>query len=187
MQRFANLRCLLAYQFASPGKKLLFMGTELAPWEEWDHEGSLNFERLNEAAHLGMNRLVRDLNHVYTASPCLYEMEFDENGLHWLDHSDHANSVMSFVRRGKNPEDFLICAFNFTPVARHNYRIAALVPGIYEEVINTDSHFYGGFGFGNLGSAQSHPVPHRGWPNSLCLVLPPLSGIFLRLNKRIDD
>lgn len=182
-QKFANLRCLLAYQFALPGKKLLFMGTELAPWEEWNHEGELDFNRLVEAPHSGMNRLITDLNRLYRSLSCLHEMDSDENGFLWLDHSDHANSILSFARRSKNSSDFLICVFNLTPVVRHNYRIAALSPGRYEEILNTDSHFYGGSGFGNLGSASTYPIEHRGWPNSLCIVLPPLSGIFFRLDQ----
>ncbi len=178
-QRHANLRTLYAYQFTHPGKKLLFMGTEFGQGKEWDSTGVLDWYVLDYPLHQGMQRLVRDLNHLYRSQPALYRHEFDWQGFEWIDCHDAQQSVISYLRRGLAGE-VMVVVINLTPVPRHGYRIGLPLPGRYRVVINTDSKLYGGSNLGN-GSAplQAEDTPWMNRPHSLALTLPPLAGVVL--------
>ncbi len=177
-QRFANLRLLLAYFFAHPGKKLLFMGTELAPWREWDHDASLEWFLDQYPTHAGVGRLLEDLGSLYRKDSALWAWDTDPRGFSWIDCNDSSQSVLSLIRRG--PKGELICLFNFTPVPRHGYRVGVPFPGEYAEVINTDSALYEGSNLGNGGWIRTGAIPCHGHSHSLSLTLPPLACVVLR-------
>jgi len=179
-QQFANLRLLLAYQCAHPGKKLLFMGQELAQRGEWYEASSLDWHLLQHDSHRGVQNLVRDLNRLLAAQPALHEVDFNWQGFEWIDANDADNSVFAFVRNGKKPEDLLVVILNATPVVREGYRVGVPQPGFYEEILNTDAAGYGGSNVGNLGGQKASNQPAQGRPHSLCLTLPPLAAIFLK-------
>ena len=179
-QQFANLRLLFAYQCAHPGKKLLFMGQEFGQRSEWYEGASLDWHILQFELHKGVQRLVSDLNKLLASQPALYQIDFDWQGFEWLDANDADNSVFSFARRGKKPEDLLLFVLNATPVVREGYRIGAPQPGFYEEILNTDAAIYGGSNVGNLGKVRAESIPHLGHPHSLNLTLPPLGALFLK-------
>jgi 1,4-alpha-glucan branching enzyme len=178
-QKFANMRLLLAYMYAQPGKKLLFMGIELGQWSEWNHEESLDWHLVDEPMHGGMSRWTGDLNRVMREEKALHELDFDPAGFAWIDASDAEQSVISFIRRSSSNE-LLIAAFNFTPVPRHNYQIGAPLPGRWLELLNSDAPIYGGSGQGNLGGVDAAPIPHHGHQHSLTLTLPPLGAVFFK-------
>ncbi len=177
-QRFANLRLLLAYLFCHPGKKLLFMGTELAPWKEWSHDTGLEWFLEGYPTHGGVGRLLEDLGRLYREEQALWAWDTDPRGFSWIDCNDALQSVLSFQRTG--PAGHLVCVFNFTPVVRHGYAVGVDIPGYYREVLNTDSAFYGGSNVGNGGLLSSQAQPVHGRPYSLCLTLPPLGALILR-------
>jgi 1,4-alpha-glucan branching enzyme len=178
-QKFANLRLLLAYMYAVPGKKLLFMGAEFGQWTEWNHEASLDWHLLKEPMHDGLSRWTGDLNRVMREERPLHELDFDPAGFAWIDITDAEQSVVSFMRRSSNDE-LIIAVFNFTPVPRHNYQIGAPLPGRWLELLNSDAPIYGGSGQGNLGGVDAVPVGKHGHLHSLTLTLPPLGAIFLK-------
>jgi 1,4-alpha-glucan branching enzyme len=180
-QKFANLRLLYSYMYAHPGKKLLFMGGEIGQWEEWNHDGQLPWHLLQWDSHKGLQALVRDLNRLHAAAPALHEIDFRPEGFEWVDFRDVDNSILSFLRRGKKPEDFLVCVFNFTPVVRGGYRVGVPAPGLYQEALNSDSAHYGGGNVGNTGGVPAKAIPWNGRPFSVELTLPPLGALFLRL------
>jgi 1,4-alpha-glucan branching enzyme len=179
-QQFANLRLLLAYQYAHPGKKLLFMGQEFGQRSEWTEAHSLEWHLLQYEPHKGLQQLVKDLNWLLGSEPALHEVDFEWQGFEWLDANDSDNSVYSFIRRGRNPDDMLIAALNATPVVRYGYRIGVPRPGHYEEVMNTDSSTYGGSNVGNLGGMSAGEHAWMGRRYSLALTLPPLAAVFLK-------
>lgn len=179
-QRFANLRLLYAYQYAHPGKKLLFMGEEFAQSREWDFAASLDWHLLDFQPHEGVQRLVSDLNRTYQSEAALHQVDFDWQGFEWLDCNDADASVLSFVRRARDTQDFLIVAANFTPVVRENYRVAVPQAGRYREILNTDAAAYGGTNAGNLGGVSSAEIPWVGHEHSVNLRLPPLSVLILK-------
>src|SRR5947207_1966266 len=179
-QQFANLRLLYAYQYAHPGKKLLFMGQELAQRGEWSEAHSLDWHLLQYDSHRGIQHLIRDLNGLYAAEPALHQVDFDWHGFEWIDANDADNSVLTFIRRGKNPEDLIVVIINATPVVREGYRLGVPNPGFYREILNTDVAHYGGSNVGNMGGQQAADHPAQGRPHSLVLTLPPLAAIFLR-------
>jgi 1,4-alpha-glucan branching enzyme len=181
-RQFANLRLLFAWQFANPGKKLLFMGSELAPRHEWSEESSLEWRLLESPPHAGMQKLVADLNHLYTAERALHEVEFEWQGFQWLDANDSVNSIFSFLRRARETNNFLVVVANFTPVVHEEYRISVPEAGRYVEILNTDSEYYGGSGVGNLGAVETESVAVNGQPHSLRLRVPPLGAVFLKLD-----
>jgi 1,4-alpha-glucan branching enzyme len=177
---FANLRLLFADQWAQPGKKLLFMGGELAQGREWSHERSLDWHLLGVEQHAGVQRWVRDLNRLMRSEPALHAKDFDPAGFEWVDANDAEASVISFLRRaGPDAADVLV-VLNFTPLPRHAYRVGVPRGGVWEEVLNSDAPVYGGRGWGNFGRVETAPVPSHGRPYSLALTLPPLGAIFLR-------
>jgi 1,4-alpha-glucan branching enzyme len=179
-QQFANLRLLFAYQYAHPGKKLLFMGQEFGQRHEWSEAGSLDWHLLEYESHRGVQRLVQDLNKLFASEPSLHQVDFDWQGFEWLDANDSDNSVFSFIRRGKNPDDMLIIVLNATPVVRYGYRIGVPRPGHYEEVFNSDALIYGGSNVGNLGGMNAGEHAWMGRRYSLALTLPPLAAVFLK-------
>jgi 1,4-alpha-glucan branching enzyme len=179
-QQFANLRLLLAYQYAHPGKKLLFMGQEIAQRQEWSEARSLDWHLLQHESHRGIQRLVADLNRLLTGEPSLYQVDFDWLGFEWIDANDSDNSVYSFIRRGKQADDIIIAILNATPVVRYGYHIGVPRPGHYEEVLNTDAAQYGGSNVGNLGGMNAGELAWSGRRYSLALTLPPLAAVFLK-------
>jgi 1,4-alpha-glucan branching enzyme len=195
-QKFANLRLLLAYQAAVPGKKLLFMGGEIGQWAEWDHDSSVQWHLLGQPLHDGVQRWVAHLNRLHAGEPALRELDFDPSGFEWVDFRDSSQSIVSFLRKsgrrtteaeaeagagaGAGEVEIVLCVFNFTPVPRHGYRIGAPRPGVWREIANGDAVEYGGSGIGNAGSAVAEAIPRHGQPFSVPLDLPPLSALFLK-------
>ena len=179
-QQFANLRLLLAYQCAHPGKKLLFMGQEIAQRSEWSEARSLDWHLVQYHSHRGIQRLVGDLNKTMAAEPALHQVDFDWQGFEWLDANDSDNSVFSFVRRGKNPDEMVLIVLNATPVVRYGYRIGVPRPGHFDEIMNTDALIYGGSNVGNLGGMNAEEHAWMGRTHSLALTLPPLAAVFLK-------
>ena len=180
-QKFANLRCFYVYMYGHPGKKLLFMGGEFGQWREWDHDQSLEWHLLKEGPfHKGVQGLVRDLNRLYQSQPALFEVDFEPHGFEWIDCHDWQGSVVSFLRRGKKSDDFIIIVCNFTPVPRHGYRVGVPIGGDYVELLNSDAAIYGGSNLGNSGVVTAKAIPEHGRPFSLVLTLPPLAGLMLQ-------
>ncbi|MGD0231827.1 MAG: 1,4-alpha-glucan branching protein GlgB [Syntrophorhabdales bacterium] len=179
-QRFANLRLLLSYMYGQPGKKLLFMGGEIGQWSEWNAATSLDWHLLQYEPHKGLQAFVRDLNRLYQSEPSMHEVDFSYEGFEWIDFGDYERSVVSFTRRAKDRDDFLVFVFNFTPVPRYNYRIGVPRWGLYREVLNSDSELYWGSNAGNQGGRHTEPVPWHGRPCSLNLNLPPLGALVLK-------
>ena len=178
-QQLANVRAFLGYMFGHPGKKLLFMGCEFAQEREWNHDQSLDWHLLDNPQHAGVQRLVRDLNTLYRATPALYSQDFVPEGFEWIDHDDAAHSVLSFVRHGLDASHFTVVVCNFTPQVWHGYRLGVPRPGHYREVLNTDSSLYGGSNVGTpFGAASTEATPWHGKPCSVLLTLPPLSTVF---------
>jgi 1,4-alpha-glucan branching enzyme len=187
-QQLANLRLLYGYMYALPGKKLLFMGDEFAQPSEWNHELQLWWELVDHDEHRGVQRWVRDLNHLMRAEPALHVLDADPAGFDWVDASDAAASVLAFLRlpprepdgsidRSRAREVLVVC--NFTPVPRSGYRVGVPVGGRWSELANSDAIPYGGSGVGNNGMADADDTPWHGRPHSLTLSLPPLSAVLL--------
>ena len=174
-QKFANLRLLYGYMWTHPGKKLTFMGGEFGQWEEWNYNTSLQWHLLQWESHSGLQRYVADLNKLLTSEPALHELDFDHHGFEWVDCHNWEESVLAFLRKGKNPDDFLLTACNFTPVPRTKHRIGVSKLGYYREVLNSDSEYYGGSNIGNVMGAHAEKIPWHGRPYSIEIVLPPLS------------
>ena len=169
-KKFANLRLLYGYQFALPGKKLLFMGSEFGQRREWNHDASLSWDLLDDPNHEGVRRWVADLNHLYRETPALYGYEFDWRGFEWIDCHDSENSVLSFLRRYE--DQFVLTVINLTPVPREGYRIGVPQGGEYSEIFNSDSAYYGGSNVGNGGRALiAEELPWMNQPHSLSLTL----------------
>ena len=177
-QKFANLRILYAYQYAHPGKKLLFMGGEFGQWNEWDESKSIDWMVSGMDKHSGLSNLLRDLNHLYRNQPALHAFDFNAEGFQWITCDDEANSILAFLRRSLH--ESVVCVFNFTPVPRENYKIGVPERGAYVELLNTDANFYGGAGLGNGGRAETLDHQEHGFEYSLSLTLPPLSGLILQ-------
>jgi 1,4-alpha-glucan branching enzyme len=178
-QQLANLRALYAYMWAHPGKKLLFMGSELAQEEEWSHERSLDWHLLEDPAHAGIQALVRDLNRVYRGTPALWDVDFDPSGFRWLEANDADRNIVAFTRASERGEDVLACVCNLSPVRREAHRIGLPRSGPWREALNTDAAAYGGTNTGNMGTVEAEPIPWGGQPYSAELVLPPLGVLWL--------
>jgi 1,4-alpha-glucan branching enzyme len=180
-RKFANLRLLFAYMYAQPGKKLMFMGGEFGQWWEWNSNTSLDWHLVQEKPHKTLQAFVKDLNTVYQQEPALHELDFTHEGFEWIDFGDYEQSVVAFIRRARDREDFLVFVFNFTPVPRHGYRIGVPKPGFYRELLNSDSEIYGGSNMGNFGGRETEALWWHGLPHALLLNLPPLAGLVLKL------
>jgi 1,4-alpha-glucan branching enzyme len=179
-QKLANLRLLLAWLFAQPGKKLLFMGGEFGQGREWNHDQSLDWHLLEVPGHRGVQRFARELNRLYREEPALHEQDLAPDGFEWLDCHDAEQSTLTLLRRGRSPDALMAVALNFTPVPRHNFRVGVPRAGYWREVLNSDAREYGGSAQGNLGGRESAPVASHGRFHSLSLTLPPLGAVFLR-------
>jgi 1,4-alpha-glucan branching enzyme len=179
-QKFSNLRLMLGYMYGHPGKKLLFMGSEFGQWREWNHDRSLDWHLLEHAPHQGIQRWMKDLNHLYRSEPALFARDFDANGFEWADLHDWEHSIISFLRKGESPDDLMLVVCNFTPVPHANYRVGVPRGGRWAEVLNSDATLYGGSGQGNLGGVEAAPVPVHGRYHSISLTLPPLGVLFLK-------
>ena len=178
-QKFANLRAYYAFLYTQPGKKLLFMGGEFAQEREWNHDVSLDWHLTNDRMHAGVQKLVRDLNWLYRGRPALHERDCESEGFSWIDCHDADSSVISYLRKGTDPNDFVVVVCNFTPVVRRAYRIGVPRAGKYREVLNTDSTHYGGSNVGNAGDVQTQERPSHGMAASLSLTMPPLGVLVL--------
>jgi len=179
-QKFANLRLLFSYMFAQPGKKLHFMGAEIGQWWEWNANSSLDWHLLQYEPHKKLQAFVKDLNDLYRSEPSMHEVDFTYEGFEWIDFSDYGRSIVSFIRKAKNPADFLVFVFNFTPVRRYNYRIGVPKGGFYREVLNSDSGLYWGSNTGNQGGRNADAIPWHRRPCSLNLDLPPLGALVFK-------
>lgn len=176
-QKFANMRVYYTFMWTHPGKKLLFMGCEFGQENEWNHKQSLDWHLLENPFHEGVRNTVRDLNALYRNTPALHELDCEGQGFDWIDCTDHESSVLSFIRRGHDPKDFVVVVLNFTPVARQPYRIGVPKLGRYKEIFNSDSGHYQGSDLGNGGEVRAQEIPMHGHPYSLELVIPPLAGV----------
>src|ERR1019366_6902088 len=178
-QKFANLRLLYGYQYAQPGKKLLFMGAELGQWQEWSHERALDWHLLDHAPHAGLLRFVSDLNRIYREEPALHELDADPSGFEWVHADDATGSTLSFLRRSKAGGAVLVVC-NFTPVPRTNMLLRVPEAGYWQEILNSDATVYGGSGVGNLGGVEARAVPWHRRPGSVNLTAPPLAVVLFR-------
>lgn len=179
-QKFANLRLLYTYMFTHPGTKLLFMGDEFGQTSEWNYQAELDWHLLQYASHQGVQKLVRDLNQLYTSEPALFEKQFEPEGFEWMDISDHQQSILIYARKGNRVKDTLLIALNMTPVPRENYPIGLYRTGGWKEILNSDDKKYGGSGMVNKETFHAHKESVHGKDFAIRVTLPPLGGIVLR-------
>jgi 1,4-alpha-glucan branching enzyme len=179
-QKLANVRALYAYQWAHPGKQLLFMGQEFAQPQEWNAERSLDWHLVDDEAsdHAGVQRLVRDLNHAYRDLPALWQRDDDPSAFTWIEANDAENSVLAFARQDRDGRP-VVCVMNLTPVPREGYRVGLPQGGRWREVVNTDAQTYGGSGVGNHGAVEAEALPWHNQAHSAALTLPPLGVLWL--------
>jgi 1,4-alpha-glucan branching enzyme len=182
-KKFANLRLLLAYMWAQPGKKMLFMGGEFGQWAEWNHESSLDWALLDFENHAKLRLLLGALNGVYRGEPAMSVCESSPSGFEWIDCQDAENNIVSLLRKTQNPEETVLVACNFGAVPRPNYRIGVPRRGFWQELLNTDAAEYGGSGQGNFGGVHSTPIPLHGRLHSITVTLPPLGAVFFRWRR----
>ncbi|HEY5177163.1 MAG TPA: 1,4-alpha-glucan branching protein GlgB [Terriglobales bacterium] len=179
-QRFANLRLLFGFMFTQAGKKLLFMGGEIGQYREWEHDGSIEWHLLRFAPHQGIQRWVRDLNAYYRSEPALYECDFTPDGWRWIDADDSDNSVLTYMRFGKDQAAPVMVACNFTPVPRRGYRVGVPKEGYWREVLNSNAAIYGGTDEGNMGGCHTDAILTHGQEHSLLLDIPPLGIVVFK-------
>ncbi|HYZ87401.1 MAG TPA: 1,4-alpha-glucan branching protein GlgB [Bryobacteraceae bacterium] len=180
-QRFANTRAFLSYMYAHPGKKLLFMGSDIGQHTEWNHEQQVHWELLGYEPHRKLQLMVRELNRLYRQEPAMYEVDFHYSGFEWVDFHDWENSIISFIRKSADGENGLLVCCNFTPVPRSNYRIGVPREGFYAEIFNSDSEAFGGSNMGNSGGRRAERIPVHDRPYSIGATLPPLAVVIFRL------
>ena len=180
-QKLANLRLLFGYMYAQPGKKLLFMGSEIGQRNEWYHETSLDWHLLDQGPHAGVLRWVSDLNRFYREETALHELDFGPEGFSWIDCNDSQQSILSLLRKGRKSEDVVIVVCNFTPQTHYGYRIGAPRGGTWKEVLNSDASAYAGSGQGNLGRVEARTEAWHGLPFSLSITVPPLAAVFFKV------
>jgi 1,4-alpha-glucan branching enzyme len=178
-QKFANLRAYYGFMWGHPGKKLLFMGGEIAQWREWNHDAAIDWDLLDHAPHRGIQTLVRDLNALYRDHDALHERDSIPTGFRWVVGDDTANSVFVFLRQGSDDQPVVLVVCNMTPVPRLGYGIGVPRPGYWRELLNTDAAIYGGSNMGNNGGSETVPRQMHGEAQALFLTLPPLSTLFL--------
>jgi 1,4-alpha-glucan branching enzyme len=162
-----------------PGKKLLFMGGEIGQPQEWNHDSQINWSVLESTGHAGLQRLVRDINHLYAAEPALHEGDAEPWGFEWVIGDDAADSVYAYLRRDRASNPVLVVV-NMTPVVREEFRIGVPLEGVWQERLNSDAEVYGGSNVGNAGGTMAEPVPAHGHAWSLRLRLPPLAALVLK-------
>ena len=183
-QKFANLRTLYGYMYGLPGKKLLFMGSELGPWTEWNHDTDLDWSLTEHACHAGLQSWVTRLNKLYRDEVALHA-DFDARGFRWIDCRDAEQSVISFLRTGEDGDN-LVFVCSFTPVPRTNYRLGVPAAGTWTEILNSDAKEFGGSGVGNPDPMISSAMRYHGMDQSICMTLPPLSAQVLRLQRAAE-
>ncbi len=179
-QRFANLRLLYGYMWTHPGKKLLFMGGEFGQWNEWNYDTSLQWDLLQWESHQGLQKFLSDMNHLYRREAALHQVDFDGHGFEWIDCHNADDSVLSYIRKAKDPSDYLLIACNFTPAPRQNYRLGVSERCWFEEIANSDSMYYSGSNLGNGPGMMAEDIPSHGRPYSLQVTLPPLATVILK-------
>jgi len=184
-QKFANVRTLYTYMYAHPGKKLLFMGGEIGQWSEWSEETELNWGLLADSKHAGIHKMIKDLNSIYKSEPALFEVDYDWSGFQWIDFSDVDNSIISFIRYSKEKKDFVVCIFNYTPKMHDNYTFGVPEAGTYKVIFNSDSEVYGGSNKGVV-TVESVEGEWHGHKHHIEIVIPPLSGVMLKVQKVTD-
>ncbi len=177
-QKFANLRALLAYMWAHPGKKMLFMGGEFGQWREWNEEESLDWHLLEKPPHAGIQSLVKKLNQLYLKLPALWEADGEPAGFQWIDANNAAQNIASFIRRSPQTGREIICVANFSPLVHEDHRLGLPRPGKYKQLLNTDSEDYCGGGFGVVKSITAEKKPVHGFEYSALITLPPLATIW---------
>ena len=183
-QKFANVRCLFGFMFTHPGKKTMFMSMEFAQWSEWNVWTDLEWDLLQHHSHKTLKKFFSDLNRIYKSEPALYSQDFEEAGFHWIDCSDNRHSVIAFIRRGINPEEFVVTVCNFTPQPHSHYRVGVPELGFYTEIFNSDARQYGGSNMGNLGGKWTDEWSFHEQPYSLDLCLPPLGVLILKIDRK---
>lgn len=179
-RKFANLRSLYGYMYSHPGKKVFFMGGEFGQWDEWNHEKSLDWHLLKFTPHRYLQKYVMDLNYLYRSEPALHEVDFSYEGFEWIDFHDTDQSIISFIRKAKDPKDLLVIICNFTPIPRMGYRIGVPEHCFYKEILNSDSQIYWGSNLGNARGVQAEQTPWQGKPYSINITLPPLSTLIFK-------
>jgi 1,4-alpha-glucan branching enzyme len=178
-QRFGNLRAYYGFMWGHPGKKLLFMGGEIAQWREWNHDTAIEWDLLDHPNHRGIQTLVRDLNALYRSKHALHQRDTVPAGFRWVVGDDSANSVFAFIRYGDDENHMVLVVCNMTPVPRYDYGIGVPRSGYWRELLNTDAAIYGGTNMGNAGGVEAQSSPMHGEAQALFLTLPPLSTLFL--------
>jgi 1,4-alpha-glucan branching enzyme len=179
-QKFANLRLLLGYMWTHPGKKVLFMGSDFGQWNEWNYDESLQWHLLQWETHQGVRRLVADLNALYRREPPLYQVDFESHGFEWIDCLSRDDSVLAYIRKARDPENQLVVCCNFTPVVRQHHRVGVPRGGWYQEILNTDSQYYGGSNVGNFPGVMAEEISAQSRPYSLSITLPPLAVVVFK-------
>jgi 1,4-alpha-glucan branching enzyme len=178
-EKFANLRLLMGHLFAHPGKKLLFSGDEFGQRDEWRYDASLDWHLTQWLAHSGVQRLVADCNRLYRELPALHVRDAVPEGFAWIQYDDTRNAVCAWVRYDERRDGHVVVACNYSGVRLDGYRLGVPRPGTYREILNTDAAAYGGGNEGNLGGVHTEPIPMHGYAQSVAVVLPPLSAIYL--------
>ena len=179
-RQLANLRAYLAFMWAHPGKKLLFMGSELGQESEWNHDDQIAWHLLEQPEHSAIQRLVGDLNRLYSTEPALHSCDADPSGFEWIVGDDAANSIFAFLRKGSDGDAPIAFVLNMTPEPHLHYRLGLPHAGGWREVLNSDAEIYGGSNLGNAGLIDADAQPHHGRPASAELVVPPLGAVLLR-------
>jgi 1,4-alpha-glucan branching enzyme len=182
-QRFANARAFLSYMYGHPGKKLLFMGSEIGQTAEWNSQAQVEWWLLQFPIHQKFKTFCAALNTLYRSEPAMYEVDFQHWGFEWIDFHDHENSIISFIRRGKHREDYLVFVCNFTPAPHRDYRIGFPEAGLHREIFNSDAGIFGGSNMGNGGSVKALPAASHGRPASAALVIPPLGVLVFKPDR----
>ena len=179
-QKFANLRLLYSYMWTHPGKKLQFMGCEFGQWTEWNHDTELQWDLLQWDTHRGVQKMMGDLNRLYKNEPALHQVDFDGAGFEWVDCQSRGDSVLTYIRRAKDPQDFVVVCSNFTPVPRTGHLVGVPQGGWYKEIFNSDSQYYGGSNVGSFPGVQSSQPGHHGRPAKIAINLPPLATVIFK-------
>ncbi|NQT39250.1 MAG: alpha amylase C-terminal domain-containing protein, partial [Planctomycetes bacterium] len=183
-QKFANLRMLYSYMWTHPGKKLLFMGDDFGQWNEWNYDCSLQWDLLQWSSHEGLRKCVADLNRLYRLEKAMHQLDFDGHGFEWIDCNNYDDSTLSYLRRAKDPDDFLVVCSNFTPIFRTKHILGVPEACWYEEVFNSDSTYYGGSDKGNGPGLMAKDVPAHGRPASINITLPPLATVIFKPRRQ---
>jgi 1,4-alpha-glucan branching enzyme len=179
-QKFANLRLLYSYMWTHPGKKLLYMGSDFGQWHEWNHDVSLQWDLLQWPSHEGVQHLVADLNKLLRNEPALHEVDFEGSGFEWVDCHSRDDSRLVYIRKAKDPSDFVLVCCNFTPVVRYDFRVGVPRGGKYREIFNSDSQYYGGSNVGNQGLMEATEPGAHMRPFALNVTLPPLAVVVFK-------